>query len=104
MKRRYKFILIGLQAFLVSACGSSDTEEIHNLVQFIELDDEVTYVNNSQDYDTTALFLTSSINGATVYVQSDLSKLMIDGSNNILYISEGVSVEDCEVSGNDNTA
>jgi hypothetical protein len=51
------------------ACGSSsDAEHTINLIQFIEVGDSVTYVDNSEDYDTTALFLTSVINGVSVYV------------------------------------
>ncbi|MCP4270861.1 MAG: hypothetical protein GY781_02685 [Gammaproteobacteria bacterium] len=104
MKNIYKFLLIALQALLVSVFAGCDTEETHILTQIIKHEATVTYVDNSQDYDTTELHLTSTTSGATVYVQSDLSKLIVSGSNSLFYFSEGVSVKGCEVSGNDNTA
>lgn len=105
MNKLYKSVVVILHAFLLISCGSgSDAEEVTSLIQFIEHDEQTTYVNNSERFDFTSLFLTEVITGAIVYVQSDLDKLIISGSNNILYFSEGVSVSGCEVRGNDNTA
>jgi len=105
LNKVYKSVPAISFTFLISACGSSDdAEEVSSLTQFIEPDESITYVDNSDRFDFTSLFFTESVIGVTVYVQSDLDKLKISGSNNILHFSEGVSVSGCEVIGNDNTA
>ncbi len=42
--------------------------------------------------------------GNTVTIQSDLKNFQLTGSNNLFQFDNGISVEDCQVTGNDNTA
>jgi len=40
----------------------------------------------------------------TVNIETDLTNLLVSGSNNLLIFSDNVSVESCVISGSDNTA